>query len=336
MSEPANDGNTTPITNELLQAEYLRLSRHIPTIEKLTFVSKPLKRTFSSLRLPLYLRQHGCWLSEARGDGKTRAIQYCEQALRFENPGLPVYSINQHVLPGNELRSFFYRALIKSQHISTSGTASIMRQRLASFWAELSRQSPLGQVVLLIDEGQAMRETDLTLLKDLSNDMANMSGTLQTFVFGESPKLDVQVKKFKATNAGGEVDRVFGGRKFRLHRYETLEDWESLLSEMDSGRFIELDNKSISEFFFGHVDISRFSFAKESQAFWQALNSVEKKNKGLLNLRNIFFSIRYAIHKTMEETLFGNKTELVAFRRGLWREALLQALSVSDQNKSAS
>jgi len=280
-------------------------------LKRLTFVSGPLKRTYNEMRLPLYLNEPGCWLSAPYGQGKTIAIDYCAASLRSEVPGLPVFVINEQVLPGNELKSFFIRALLESKHQKTSSSqADVLRNRLARYWAELSDSSPLGCVVLLLDEGQAIREVDEHLLKDLGNQIVQEGGALQVFTFGESPKLDTLISGRKFKNTSGSVDRVFGGHKLKLHDYDSLSDWETLFAEMDDQPFARLSDMTVRDRFFGHLDISGYQLKSEVKRFYKALSDVKKKRTGTINLRRIFLGIRTAILMCAINTI---DSQVVAF-----------------------
>lgn len=289
----------------------------------LVLASDPLQRTYEELRLPLYIREPGCWLSAPFGEGKSVAIEYCEQALSAEIPGLPVFVVNEHVLPGKELRSFLRSALIASKYDNPDATQTeTLRNRLAQYWAELSSSSPLGCVVLLLDEGNSMREADEFLLKDLGNEISKHGGALQIFVFGESPKLDTLVAKRKSTARNGAVDRLWGGHKVRLHCYESESDWLSLFKQMDSATFEVLNKSCIREFFFGHMDISNYKMEEEMSRFWKAHKSLLKEGGRNINLRRIFVGIRHAILITALDTVDRNVQVFTGISEARWQEAL--------------
>jgi hypothetical protein len=309
--------------------DFTRLAQSIGLIENLTFVSAPMERTFTEIRVPLYVREPGCWLSAPFGEGKTITMEYCARAIKAELPGLPVFVINEHVLPGNELKSFFYRALIESNHAKPDArSAETLRNRLAYYWVELCEASPLECVLLFLDEGQAMRITDLHLLKDLGNDMARMGGALHTFIFGESPKLKNQIISFKSNKPGGEFDRILGGHHLKLHTYENLADWESLFEQMDKQRFDQFNGKTVREFFFGHADISLFSLKSETDRFYKALLKIKSKSNATCNLRRIFVGIRQAMLMAASITLNPDVNKFIAFPDGIWEEQLRYSLIV--------
>ena len=292
-------------------------------LEKLLLASDPLQRTYNELRLPLYVREPGCWLSAPFGEGKSVAMDYCASALAAEVPGLPIFKVNEHVLPGNELRSFLRSALIASKYDKPDATRTdTLRNRLAHHWAELSFSSPLGCVVLLLDEGNSMREADEFLLKDLGNEIHMYRGALQTFVFGESPKLDLLVSQRRNVSQNGAVDRLWCGHKINLHLYESESDWKSLFQQMDQEVFRELSNLSIRSFFFGHMDISGYSMEQEAPRFWRALESTAKHKGGTVNLRRIFVGIRQAILKTALDTLDLDVQRFTGVSEAGWQDAL--------------
>lgn len=315
--------------NNGLPKSFIQLAQAVAQVENFTFISAPMERTFSGIRVPLYVREPGCWLSAPFGEGKTVTIEYCARAIKAEIEGLPVFVINEHVLPGNELRSFFSRALIESSHAKPdSRSVETLRSRLAYYWVELCEMSPLRCVLLLLDEGQAMRLADLHLLKDLGNDMARMGGALQTFVFGESPKLNEKVKSFKSSKPGGEFDRILGGHHLQLHTYENISDWKSLFAQMDKQKFEDFGGRTIREFIFCNANISSFSLEAESEAFFMALEKIKKESRGHCNLRRIFVGIRQAILEAASKTIDENVSEFTAFPDGIWEKQLRYSLLV--------
>ncbi len=304
-------------------------------LERITFNSNPLKQTYSQIRIPLVVREPGCWFSAPYGEGKTSALSYCAAALRKEFKGLPVYLINEYVLPSNELKSFLIKALRESGHALSDGTFVVkLRNRLTSYWAELSAKSPLGCVVLIIDEGQALRPTDLYVLRDLGNDIAAKNGSLHTFIFGESPKLDTLVSKYGKTGGdealGGAFDRILGGHKLSIFGYTTLDDWKSLFIDMDNRKLAEFGNRTIREVFFGHVDSSDFLFEKQVDSFYSALKEVQKNRSGNLNLRRIFVGIRLAIFSGATASVNSGAIDQNSFSEAKWLVALNYSNSLKE------
>lgn len=305
-----------------LQQELLLLG---PIFEKLVFTSDPLRKTYEQLWLVVYLKVPGCWLAAARGRGKTIAIEYCARRLRAEIPGLPVFIINEQILPGNELRSFFIRALAESGHdkpVSRDTTA--LRHRLPMYWAELSRYSPIGCVVVLLDECQSMRDLDMFLMKDLSNEIARMGGSLMTIAFGESPSFEALIsQKTALMNDNGAVDRLFGGRQLKLFGYESESDWVSLFSEMDSMIFEELGNRSIAQAYFSHMDMSALRLANEAVRFCKALRMAQGRTPLIeANLRRVFVGIRHAMVTTALKSIDKRLTSITEIPIETWKEGL--------------
>lgn len=128
--ENDNPSGLTPSQLEIVEG----LNEATARLATLIFNSDPLKHTYRQLRIPLVIREPGCWFSAGFGEGKTSAVAYCVAALRKEFKGLPVYLINEYVLPSNELKSFFLKALQDSGHAFPDGTYMVkLRNRLSSY-----------------------------------------------------------------------------------------------------------------------------------------------------------------------------------------------------------
>ncbi len=305
------------------------LKQHIcslgPIVEKLLLTSNPLRRTYEQLRLSVYLKVPGCWLAASHGRGKTIALEYCARRLKTEIPGLPVFIVNEQILPGNELRSFFIRALTASNYdkpVSSDSTA--LRHRLPMYWSELSKYSPLGSVVLFLDECQSMRQSDISLIKDISNQIVRLGGSLQTIAFGESPSFESLVSKWTAPqNENGAIDRLVGGRRIALSKYDQLSDWTSLFKELDSTTFDELGGMSIVQSYFSHLNIRDFEFSNEAPVFFKALRNQFGRDASVdLNLRRIFVGIRYALMTTSLNTVNSHVTTIASLPENTWADAL--------------
>lgn len=184
----------------------------------------------------------------------------------------------------------------------------------------------MGCVVLIIDEGQALRPTDLYVLRDLGNDIAAKNGALQTFVFGESPKLNTLVSKFGISTGaealGGAFDRILGGHKLSVVGYTKLSDWQSLFRDMDNRKLVEFGNKTVRDVFFGHLENSNFRFEEQSDSFYAALSKIKKDRAGNLNLRRIFVGIRRAILFAAISAIKTNSIDPESFSVGNWLSAL--------------
>lgn len=302
-----------------------RISMLSSIVEPLVLTSEPLKRTYENLRLVVYLKVPGCWLAAPHGRGKTVAIEYCARRLKAEIPGLPVFIVNEQILPGNELRSFFIRALTESGYSSPFSTdATVLRLRLPMYWAELSKGSPLHCVVLFLDEGQSMREADEGLIKDLSNQIVRLGGSLMTISFGESPAFEALICKRKgAPHMNGAVDRLFGGRRLELSSYKSESDWKSLFAEMDSTAFEELGWCTITQAYFSHLNMQDFKLENEAPRFRKAL----RKTYGPqalkdVNLRRVFVGIRHALLMAALSSITNHLTTITEISEESWAAAL--------------
>jgi hypothetical protein len=290
-------------------------------LPNLVFESLPLHETFSLMRLPIFVSEQGCWLSAPYGSGKTTALRYCVNCIRAMWPDQAVFCVSEQVLPGNELRSFFVRALEESGHpIAALSASDKLRNRLAIHWAALARSSPLKRVVLFLDEGQSIREADEKLLKDLGNRVTEHGGAIQTITLGESPTLDLLVRN-RVAKKDGAVDRLFGGHRLQLFQYKNEKDWKSLFEQMFAARFVELNNKTVYEAFFGHQDLSTFVAESDAHEFWMARNRLSHRSISI-NLRRTFVGIRHALLTSALHSLDGTAGKFTGINREKWFESL--------------
>lgn len=282
----------------------------VSSLPDLVFETLPLEHTYKLMQLPIYIREPGCWAAEPYGSGKTSAIKYCVRRIRNEFPGQAVFFVNEQVLPGNELRSFFVRAIHETGGRSFS-ISDKLRNLLALQWAALARKSPLRCVILFLDEGQAIRESDENLIKDLGNSIAEHGGALQTIILGESPAFNVKVAgRLKTMN--GAIERIFGGHRLKLFPYQKKDDWQSLFNQMHIAKFEIIDNKTVYESFFGLGDSSPAIIEEEVHEFWLALRKLGRISKEM-TLRKKFEGMRLGFlnHALNNLDKYGEKFELI-------------------------
>jgi len=288
----------------------------------LVFATLPLKMTYNHARIPIYLREPGCWGSLGFGGGKTIAIRFIRLAIIAEFPGQAVYVVDEQILPGNELRSFFVRGLEETGHaVVGMSTSDKLRNRLASVWAERARLSPLQSVILLLDEAQAIREADEMMLKDLSNRISSEGGALQVISFGESPAFDTLVAK-RRKKPNGAFDRLFGGHRIQICGYVSQADWDSLFEEMATALFESLGGKSVYQAFFQDVDFSNFDYRADAAAFYKSLRTISK-DKGKPNLRRIFLGINFALFSYAMELIEKPIDKFTGVPERLWLAGLM-------------
>lgn len=290
-------------------------------IEDLIFPTAPLKNTYEKIRIPVVLRTSGCWFASASGEGKSTAATYCVEALRREFPLMPVFSINVHMLPATASRSIPTRLLAEVEHKVSRGDPTKLRMSLARSIAEHALRTPLRQCVLVLDEAQVLRTQDLFLMKDISNDLARHGTGFLTFMFGESPKMEVLESSTREGEDFGLAERFFV-RRLDLCSYSSIVDWTSLLEQMDQCRFPELDGKTVPEAFLPPYRGQPYCLASEATRLWKAL----KQNRGdapNLTLRRIFTAIRWWIlHAGI--SLQSNQ----AIPKNLWNRAIAYACCV--------
>jgi len=287
-----------------------RIQATISNLPDLIFETLPLENTYKRMQLPIYIREPGCWAAEPYGSGKTSAIKYCVKRIKIEFPDQAVFFVNEQVLPGNELRSFFVRALNETG-VRGLSISDKLRNLLALQWAALARKSPLRCVILFLDEGQAIRETDENLIKDLGNSIAEHGGALQTIILGESPAFDVKVAgRLKSMN--GAIERIFGGHHIKLFPYKTKADWRSLFDQMHIAKFEIMDGKTVYESLYGVSDLSTVIIEEEVHEFWLALKKLGRIANGM-TLRKKFEGIRLGFLKHALSNLdqYGEKFEII-------------------------
>ena len=169
-----------------------------------------------------------------------------------------------------------------------------------------------------------MRKADEALLKDLSYQITLLVGSLLSISFGEHPAFEVLISKRKSAKyLDGAVDRLFGGSRLHLSTYQSESDWASLFSEMDTTVFEELGNRTITQAYFGHMNMQNFKLESEVSGFYKALKKIYGGAAFKdVNLRRVFVGIRYALMMTALNSIRDAHSSITSISDAIWLEAL--------------
>lgn len=299
-------------------------------LENIVFVSPPLRRTYDEIRLPTYLNEKGCWIGASSQAGKTKALEYCEAALKMELPNAVVLRLNMHILPAATKRSFPIRLLQRLGIEQSSIDTTKLRIKLAKTIGDRLANAAQKLCILLLDESQAMTISDFYFLKDLSNDLLPWGVSLLTFVFGETPKMSNIVDQLQNGDEQGLAER-FVRRELRLHTYDSTSDFHDLLQQMDEIRFEVFGSMSVTQYFLGSAFHRGFRFATEAARVFEAQRNAMERGADV-NLGRIFIALRWILARGGECEIFDRSG--AALSEGVLQNAIGYALCVPVQSNA--
>jgi hypothetical protein len=271
------------------------LALHHPLMTASVLLPTPaVTDTFITVKRVVLLRETGCCFSGHSGVGKTSTLTMVKMLLHTQFPQLPIFRHDTHNQQIPSIRAFFKHFLSTVGHENKRGETYDLRERLVNTLIDDARISGMNMVLLFIDEAHAMATQDFNFLKDVYNDLAKESVQLITILIGQDPDLQHVISRLKSENRLDLIGR-FAMRMLPFRSFNSIEDLQAVLGEIDKAEFPEGSGQSWSAFFFPQAYQAGFRLKNEAGAFMNALRSVTPKSpSATINFpaRQAFVAIR--------------------------------------------
>ena len=226
----------------------------------MVFDVPPFQRCYASAEVVIVLSGGSAYLPYASGGGKTAFARYLASHLGRDRPGLPVLMMTTTRAQPGATRTFPQK-LVEATGVSKlrkSGPA--MCQAAADEIAQRASDSKYRLAVLIIDEAGHLSTYELEVLKDVYNVVADRNCGLCTILLGESPRLERVLETLRSQREFAGLKRRFGAVALPALAYESAADVVGACVEVDSARWPELGNRSVTEDFFPRAYASGLRF----------------------------------------------------------------------------
>lgn len=139
--------------------------------DRAKFPTPSIRKVYTVLANELVQHNPGCSFYAYSRFGKTSAIRVLNAMLAQTFPKIPMLTINAHRhLRFSEL-TYTEELLEACRHDTKAGKALARRSRFIKYLWSLAHERQSDRIVLFIDEAQNWSESELTYLRDISNDL---------------------------------------------------------------------------------------------------------------------------------------------------------------------
>lgn len=249
-----------------------------------------LDELYMTFRIALETGASSVAVAAPTGTGKSRAIARLQLSFEQDYRNIPIVIYNTLNLQQPSIRGFFKHFLYTLGHEKTSGETGDLRERVVNFLVDAARQAGSSTVILMVDEAQVMKESDVFFLKDVYNELRQKRVRLLTFMFGEGPKF--------CNHADGwttDVKARFVAHKATLRGMSSLADIERVLDEIDNASFSVGSDQTWTSSLFPRAWQGGFRLHGQAMPLLESITKATRGKVSQFPTREVFAAIRALI-----------------------------------------
>lgn len=249
---------------------------HPVVLGSMKIATQPLQEAYEAIESVIVHRDPGTCFTAVFRVGKTTTIQGIREELSNTFPKLAVTCTNaKHHEKASE-RTFFGDLLSDYGHTNAwSGTAADRRRTLINAWEAQARILGDDRLLLFIDEAQNWGETELTWLRDVTNDLRSRCISVLTVMFG-TPGLEDIRRDLMAKKRMDLIGRfLLSPRRFR--GIQSAQELKHTLQAYDMAQLHDFPVGSgiaYSQFFLPEAYEQGWRLSHEAQQVWAAFATV--------------------------------------------------------------
>jgi len=276
MSNREEDATVTQseIRQSLTEADRAELIKTHPVLEREYMLPTPMMElAYSIIRERVWARRTGAVFYATPRMGKTRCAAAVKGFLEEEFPNLYVTLLSAHgLLRANDCH--MYKSILDAEDhvLSRRNDKLLLRDNIVSDIQLKTREKGGAQYVLLIDEIQALSDTDLHNLSWLHNAFDKKKIRMTTISFGQ-PQI---LHRRTALMAAGEHQIIarFLSEPLHFNGCSSVADLRQLLVSFDTGsEYPEGSGWSYTRFFMPLAFENGFRLAAFAADIWRGLVS---------------------------------------------------------------
>lgn len=289
MSTEYNDRPVIPSgMHKLVQDKYL-----VPTNE--------IRKLYTKVAEWIEDRAPGGIIYGFQRRGKTEAIKYVRDKLKEQyNDELPIFFIPaKHKFTANE-EVFYELLLLWTGHLFPyAGKKNHKFDRLAQFLHDKGESSRFKQVVMFIDEAQALLEAHYKWLIDVYNYLNEHNVKLIVILVGQ-PQLKGNKNLYAAEGALHIVGR-FMSREHQLFGVKSVNDISVCLKGYDNLEYPEGSGWSFTRYYYPEAYAAGERLEKCASTLFEAFATVRQENglggKMEIGMQDLTNTIKHALVK---------------------------------------
>lgn len=259
--------------------------RYHPVVRSQIRLPTPaIRMAFDVLANTALQRAPGCCFHAHPRFGKTSAIEVLMQQLSQTFPEMPMYSISAVWHPRFSELVYMGELLSGCSHVmSAAGKFEARRMRLLNFLWSQAKARGSDRIFMFIDEAQNWHEPQLTMLRDVANDLALHHGVkLIAALFG-APELAALRTTLIQT---GRTDLI-GRFMIQLYDFRGITSLHELATTMayydntDVSEYPVMSGKCYSQYLLPQAYASGWRLEHEAARLWNEFRQSAQASGGL-------------------------------------------------------
>lgn len=259
--------------------------RYHPVVRSQIRLPTPaIRMAFDVLANTALQRAPGCCFHSYPRFGKTSAIEVLMQQLAQTFPEMPIYSISAVWHPRFSELVYMGELLAGCTHvISAAGKFEARRTRLLNFLWSQAKARGSDRIFIFIDEAQNWHEPQLTMLRDIANDLALHHGVkLIAALFGAPELAALRTSLIQS----GRIDLI-GRFMIQLYDFRGISSLHELAVTMayyddaEVSEYPEGSGKCYSQFLLPQAYASGWRLEHEAARLWDQFRQAAQASGGL-------------------------------------------------------
>lgn len=284
MSESAEFVETNESVAAVNELQSEDIAAHPVLRGRIRLPTPAIRTAFDVLANTALQRAPGCCFHAHPRFGKTSAIEVLIQQLGQSFPEMPMYSISAAWHPRFSELVYMGELLAGCTHVlSIAGNFEQRRVRLINFLWTQAKARGSDRVVVFIDEAQNWHEPQLTMLRDIANDLKLHHGVQLIAVLFGAPELAALRTSLIQS---GRIDLIgrFMIQQYEFHGITCLEDLMTTMSFYDDADVSEYpagSGKCYSEYLLGQAFRNGWRLQQEGPRLWEQFRLTAQASGGL-------------------------------------------------------
>lgn len=247
----------------------------------------PIRNAFNIVSRTVLQRDPGCCFIAHPRFGKTSAIRVMSKQLAQSFPKMPTVTVNAKSHPRFSEATFYGELLATCGHgAPTTGKIEARRLRFFNFLWALAHSRDSDRVLMFVDEAQNWHESELSVLRDLSNDLALEREINLIAVFFGQPEL-ASLRTALLQSARIDLIGRFMIQQYNFSGLASLAELSETMGYYDDpevSEFPEGSGISYSEFLLGKAFRGGWRLKNESGRLWKQFKNAAQPHGGLAQL----------------------------------------------------
>ncbi|MFZ6659045.1 AAA family ATPase [Undibacterium sp. TJN19] len=264
------------VPDDLASHPVLRSQIRLPT--------PAIRTAFDILANTALQRAPGCCFHAFPRFGKTSAIEVLIEQLAQSFPEMPMYSINAVWHPRFSETIYMGELLSGCSHVMiATGKFEVRRTRLINYlWTQAKARST-DRIVMFIDEAQNWHEAELTMLRDVTNELAKHHGVQLIAVLFGAPELTTLRSTLIQS---GRIDLIgrFMIQQYEFHGITRLDELVTIMGYYDNADISEYpagSRRCYSEYLLPLAYGSGWRLQQEGPRLWDQFRKSAQGSGGL-------------------------------------------------------